>query len=429
MKFFFPDSHDLVDPSFDFETERRSSTRVRHQDDQYAHEVFEVPPYSGLLISKAIVDGTEKGAGKYTTAQRHRLLRLGVREFFRIGDRPLETIGDCGAFSYVKEHRPPFTVDDVLSFYEQCGVDYGVSIDHVILGFQADDSENSIDSETLDNYRERQTITLDLAKDFLGAMRKQSLPFIPVGVAQGWSPASYAQSTRKLQSMGYEYIGVGGLVPLKTEEILTVLRAINDVRRSSTRLHLFGVNRCEHLEDFEQYGVVSFDSTSPLLQAFKHDKENYYTRKHRYSAIRVPQVEGNMRLAGQIRAGNVNQENACRLEKACLKGLMDYDRNGRGLRNLLAILREYDLVHDGRKDRTDDYQRVLSDQPWKSCRCRVCRNLGVHVVIFRGAERNRRRGFHNLFVIHQQYHRDREVSNRDQRKTRSRLSRPKARNT
>jgi hypothetical protein len=29
----------------------------------------------------------------------------------------------------------------------------------------------------------------------------------------------------------------------------------------------------------------------------------------------------------------------------------------------------------------------------------VCRALGVHVVIFRGAERNRRRGFHNLFVL------------------------------
>jgi hypothetical protein len=409
MKFFFPDSHDLVDPSFDFQTERRSPTRVRHQGDQYAHEVFDEPPYSGLLISKAIVDGTEKGSGKYTTAQRLRLLRNGVREFFRIGERPLETIGDCGAFSYVKERTPPYSVDEVLSFYDQGRFDYGVSVDHIILGFQAaDDAPTAADAAALESYRERQSITLDLARDFLNSHRKQRLSFVPVGVAQGWSPASYADSTRKLQSMGYEYIGVGGLVPLKTEEILAVLHAINPVRRAKTKLHLFGVNRCEHLAEFERYGVVSFDSTSPLLQAFKHDRENYYTLQHKYSAIRVPQVEGNMRLASQIRSGKVDQDNARRLEKACLAGLSDYDSRGRGLASLIGLLREYDLIHDGRKDRTEDYRRVLTDHPWKTCRCRVCRDLGIHVVIFRGAERNRRRGFHNLFVVHQQFHQRRD---------------------
>lgn len=407
MKFFFPDSHDLVDPTFDFHTERRSPTRVRQQGDQYAHEVFDDPPYSGLLISKAIVDGTEKGAGKYTTAQRLRLLRNGAREFFRIGDRALETIGDCGAFSYVKERTPPYSVDEVLSFYEQCRVDYGVSVDHIILGFQADDSLNAIDAVTLESYRERQSTTLDLAREFIKSHRKQRLPFTPMGVAQGWSPASYAESTRKLQSIGYEYIGVGGLVPLKTDEIISVLRAIDKVRRASTKFHLFGVNRCEHLDDFESYGVASFDSTSPLLQAFKHDRDNYYTHHYKYSAIRVPQVEGNMRLSAQVRAGIVDQDNARRLEKACLVGLSEFDNHGRGLAGLLGLLREYDLVHDGRKDRTNDYERVLVDHPWKSCRCRVCRDLGIHVVIFRGAERNRRRGFHNLFVVHQQYHQHR----------------------
>ena len=85
MKFFFPDSQDLVDPSFDFEKESRSELRIRHQDDQYAHEVFSKPPYDGILVSKAIVDGTSEGSGRYTLAQRHRFYRVGVREFFRLG--------------------------------------------------------------------------------------------------------------------------------------------------------------------------------------------------------------------------------------------------------------------------------------------------------------------------------------------------------
>jgi len=32
----------------------------------------------------------------------------------------------------------------------------------------------------------------------------------------------------------------------------------------------------------------------------------------------------------------------------------------------------------------------------------ICRQLGIHIVLFRGAERNRRRGFHNLFVVYRE---------------------------
>ena len=82
---------------------------IRHQDDQYAHEVFSKPPYDGILVSKSIVDGTSEGSGRYTLAQRHRFYRVGVREFFRLGDSKLKTMGDCGAFSYIREPVPPVT--------------------------------------------------------------------------------------------------------------------------------------------------------------------------------------------------------------------------------------------------------------------------------------------------------------------------------
>jgi hypothetical protein len=121
MKFFFADSLDLVDPSFDFRAETRSPHRIRQQDDLYPHELFKTPPYDGLLVSKAIVDGTAGGAsGKYSMAQRQRLLRQGVRNFFRLGNGPLKTMGDCGAFTYVREEIPPYSVDEVISFYESC---------------------------------------------------------------------------------------------------------------------------------------------------------------------------------------------------------------------------------------------------------------------------------------------------------------------
>jgi hypothetical protein len=40
VDFFFPDSQDQIDPSFDFERELSSPDRVRQRDDRYAHEVI-----------------------------------------------------------------------------------------------------------------------------------------------------------------------------------------------------------------------------------------------------------------------------------------------------------------------------------------------------------------------------------------------------
>ena len=129
MRYYLPASQDLVDPPFNFDTERRSVSRQRQRDDQYAHEVFSTRAFDGYLVSKGIVDGFGAAGGRYTIAQRHRLLRAGVAEFFRLSSatwKPLPIMGDCGAFIYVKEDVPPYSVSDVLSFYLDCGFQYGI---------------------------------------------------------------------------------------------------------------------------------------------------------------------------------------------------------------------------------------------------------------------------------------------------------------
>src|SRR5882672_7410576 len=160
MKFFFPDSQDLVDPSFDFDRETRRANRVRHRDDQYAHEVFSTPAFDGLLVSKGIVDGFGSTGSRYTTAQRHRLLRVGVQEFFRTTNLDLPIIGDCGAFTYVREAVPPYTVDEVLEFYVECRFDFGISVDHVILAYQPKlDALETAEGAVRREFKGRQEIT------------------------------------------------------------------------------------------------------------------------------------------------------------------------------------------------------------------------------------------------------------------------------
>jgi hypothetical protein len=401
MKFFFPDARDVVDPSFDFRTEKRSDSRVLLRDDIYAHEVFEKPPFDGLLLSKAIVDGSATSSGKYSMAQRQRLLRVGAKEFFRIEKKDLLTMGDCGAFSYVREERPPYTVDEVIDFYTDCGFDLGLSVDHVILGYDEnfDSPLPGVDPVPPD-WTRRQEITLDLADSFFSVCRLRKSCFQPMGVAQGWSPGSYARAVKQLQRIGYSYIALGGLVPLKTHEILAILKEVAKVRSKGTGLHLLGVTRCEGLLEFKRHGVRSFDSTSPLRKAFKDDKDNYFTPKRTYTAIRVPQVDGNPKLMARIQAGQVDQRAARVLEQACLSALNSFDAGQGSIDEATRVLGQYQELCEGTQSLLEVYREVLRDKPWKDCPCDVCQKLGIHVILFRGAERNRRRGFHNIFTTY-----------------------------
>ncbi len=400
MKYFLPDSQDLVDPSFEFTRERRSPTRLRQRDDLYAHEIFADPAFDGILVSKGIVDGFDSTNGRYTLAQRHRLFRAGARDFFRLTKEKnhITIMGDCGAFTYLAEKTPPYSVDEVISFYLECGFDHGISVDHVILAFDKslDDEPKTVPPEL----RVRQRVTLDLAQDFLKRCRMDRLPFEPLGVAQGWSPNSYAHATAELQKMGYRYIAVGGMVPLKTHEILLSLSAIDAVRRPDTRLHLLGVTRTENLREFARMGVASFDSTSPLRQAFKDDRDNYYTPTRTYTAVRIPQVEGNRKLQKMISSGKVSQDRARELEKACLRTMQRLDDGQATVKEALDVLARYEEFCGVTDNHAEVYREVLTECPWKACLCEVCKSLGHHVILFRGAERNRRRGLHNVWVFY-----------------------------
>jgi hypothetical protein len=402
MKFFFPDSQDQIDPGFDLLTEERDPFRVRQRDDLYAHEILCPAPFDGLLVSKAIVDGNAGGgAGKYTSAQRHRLYSDGADNFFRLshGRTPLRIMGDCGAFSYVNKTYPPYTVDEVIDFYDGCGFDYGISVDHVI--FQYEPTVDRKDSRAVE-WERRQEITLELAADFKRQCRARHVGFAPVGVAQGWSPASYAYAVIELQRIGYRRIALGGMVPLKTPQIISCLKAVDDARDPDIQLHLLGISRCADVPTFASHGVTSFDSTSPFRQAFKDDRDNYYTPGRTYVAVRVPQVDGNAKLKARILSGEISQDQAIKLERAALDLVRRYDRDEVDVDTVLAALHDYSTLWDDQKDRTPQYRQTLVDRPWRQCPCALCQSAKIDILLFRGSERNKRRGFHNLYVFEQQ---------------------------
>jgi hypothetical protein len=394
VKFYFPDSQDMVSPTYDFHRDEYSPLRVRQRDDLYAHEVLADTPYDGILVSKAIVDGSISGAGKYSESQRARIYRLGVRKYFRLPDH-VETLGDNGAFNYIQEKVPPVTVEETLDFYEGCGFDAGVSVDHIIFGYESSAGLEAPNQE----WAERRLLTLRMAEDFFEAVGSRGARLTPVGAAQGWSPASYADSVRQLQAIGYERIALGGMVPLKTPQIIECLAVIADIREPATQLHLLGVTRVDSMGDFARFGVTSFDSTSAFRQAFMDDRRNFHTADADYVAIRVPQVEGNSVLKRNILAGVVSQKDAVAAERECLRRLRSYDAGSTPVARVLDVLAEYEHITKSKKTYLDAYQRTLEATPWKGCDCRLCGRHGIEIAIFRGTERNKRRGFHNLSVL------------------------------
>lgn len=352
-----------------------------------------------MLVSKAVVDGLGGGESKYTRAQRLRYFRNGMKHFFRLPEN-METMGDCGAFTYVNQDIPPYRVEEVIEFYETSRFNHGVSLDHIVFGYEKPGEVFS--GEVLAECRRRQDITLTLAQEFLNKSQKSC--FTPFGVAHGWSKTSYRQSVEALLAMGYKNITMGGMVPLKTAQILETLEEIKPLLKSDTHVHLLGIARPESFADFIKFGVTSIDSTTPLQQAFKDRKNNYHTPDGpAYTAVRVPQFDANPSLSRKIKSGVIDQDIARHLEKDAMNALFEYDKGALSLEKTLEVVLAYERLHSGEKEADKiraDYERTLGERPWKHCQCNICQAIGINVIIFRGAERNRRRGFHNIQVLY-----------------------------
>ena len=395
MKFIFADCQDFVDPGYDFEKDTYSKDRILQRTDKYPHEMFEKKPYNGMLVSRAILaDGVYKTSGAYSIMQSQRFKREGASKFLRYTDGPI--FGDSGAFSYVKLDKPPYDNAEMVDYYMQCGFTHAVAVDHIIFEydkrFDGDDTDFKVNEEMQKRYK----ITQDNAKEFIRITKEKNASFEPIGVAQAWSPKSMQDASKGLVEMGYTYIALGGLVPLDADQCEEIVAAVREVIPREIRIHLFGFAKAKQLHRFLKYDITSFDSTSPLIRAFKDNKHNFYSPKEYYTALRVPSSEGTAAMKRKISSGEISQELAKSMEKASLDAIRKYDKNEMSLEDALDKIISYEKLFKP-KIPENRYRETLKDQYWKTCQCEICKDVGVEVAIFRNSNRNRRRGFHNLW--------------------------------
>lgn len=419
MKFLFADSLDFVDPTYDFVADRHGSARVALHGDEFPHEFLDEVPYDGMLVSRGIV-GDGPVPGKYTDPQIMRFRREGARAFLRYDEGRFPgsmLMGDCGAFTYRAMATPPYGADDTAEFYADGRFTHGCSPDHIIFDFDPPTGERAI-TDVPDDVRARFEVTLQNATEFKAASARLGTGFTPMGVIQGWSAASMADAARAMVAMGYDYLALGGTVPLKIHQLRRALGAIRAAVPSSTRLHVLGFGKIENLADLEDFAVTSFDTTSPLVRAFKDAKKNYWMKGadgglSYFTAVRIPQATQNNRLKAKALEGKVNQEEIRSLESAALAGVRGMAAGDTDVEQALDAVMDYWSILNW-DDETSEakraaaharqravYARTLEARPWEGCDCRVCREGGVEALIFRSSNRNKRRGMHNLHVFHQ----------------------------
>ena len=386
LAYFIPDWDDQVDPDFDFTTETHSGGTGDWSNQVYAHQLFKEPNYDGILISKIVAEQSKKKA--------ERINRLGVHRHLRV-PRDFPIMGDCGAFGYINDYEPPFTTNEILDYYTRLDFDFGVSIDHFAIGEEAD-------------RKRRYELTIENARDFIVEHRRLGLKWAPIGAVQGWDEASFSKAAKQYAAMGYKYIAMGAMVRRRTPEILSIAEHVRKVVPADMRLHLFGVARLNAIADLARVGVNSADSASCLRKAWLGGSGNNYLAVdgQEYGAIRIPEAEKSFRAKRIVSEGRASLDEVKKLERACLDAVHEFDKGQRSVDQVLSTLHEYDqLITPERQDNREYLRRMLEAQPWKTCPCDICQATGIDVAIFRGNNRNRRRGFHNTYVFYQLFQR------------------------
>ena len=419
MKFIFADSMDHVDPRFNFLTDQYGANREAYWDDVFPHELLTKAPYDGVLLSRAMI-GEPNFPGKMNESLSMRFRRVGARAHLRLTAKEqleMPIFGDNGAFSYCDMPEPPYTAADTVEFYGQGQFTHGCAVDHII--FEFDKSVSGLNGGNAVS-KKRFEITLNLASEFFEESKKLDNTFTPIGVIQGWSPDSLAHAARELVKIGYRYLAIGGMVPLTATDTHIAVTAVTDAIKQwpGIKVHLLGFAKADNLHEFVKYKqVASFDTTSPLLKAFKDSVKNYYLPNDDgsidyYTAIRIPQAISNNKLKTHAKTGLYKQEHLLEMESAALSSLRMYAAGQETLENTLNAVMEYTkpLHNTPTADETqllkhlskleEKYIKTLKRRPWEDCNCDVCNAIGVEGIIFRGSNRNKRRGIHNLNVYH-----------------------------
>lgn len=395
LTYFLPDWDDLLDPNFDFDRDQFSAPLRANRGDAHCHKLMQPTAMcDGILVSLAQRQATKGPLRKLEGTEKKALTPVDLRQFFGLLDDQY-LFGDCGAFSYVNEAEPAISTEQAVALYELYNFNMGASVDHIPIK-TLPESERQRRVET----------TVQNADAFIKRCKERGRIFVPVGTVQGTSPKQYARNVARYCDMGYRHLAIGGLVPLTDAAIAEIAEVVANAAKAQRErpwLHLFGIYRPKLQAKFQELGIDSFDSASYFRKAWLRSDQNYLGVDGTwYTAIRV-RMTSDPRTRKLFAQAGVDIAEAEKQEQRALRLLAQYEQGHAGIDETLEGVLEYDY----RLQRTSDaksmrerYRRTLEAKPWQDCDCPFCHHLGIQILIFRGGNRNRRRGAHNTVHLY-----------------------------
>lgn len=402
--YFLPDWDDFVDAEFDFDMDKFSeSDRSKRNEKHCLQLVAPARLADGILVSLAQSSGGKGLLRALEAKSASSLAPTPVKAHFGLADDQW-AFGDCGAFSYVNEDAPTVSVEQAVATYERYGFDLGASVDHIPVPEIVRDGKRRRLSK--DEQAARVKLTKANADAFMREWRAREYRFTPVGVVQALTPDGYVQMVAAYAEMGYSRVALGGLVPKSDDDILAIVKAVDKSMKGNPHrpwMHLMGVYRPKLQNAFRELGVDSFDSATYFRKAWLRSDQNYLGADGTwYAAIRVPPSH-DPRTAKRLECSGVSANEVARLEKAALAALRAFRERRLSVDRTLATLMEYDglLIREEAEEKSMEtaYRRTLEARPWERCDCEICRDAGIHVLVFRGLNRNKRRGAHNTHML------------------------------
>lgn len=402
--YFLPDWDDFLDVDYDFAKDKFSSPIRSTRNEE--HSIAMMRPQrlcDGVLVSLAQNLGTKGLLKRVDKISSDALAPRSVRAHFKL-EANQWAFGDCGAFSYVNELKPTISVEQAVALYDLHEFDFGASVDHIPIPEIQRDGKKHILTEG--ERRQRVRLTRRNAERFITAHREAGANFVPVGVIQGVDAKDFGPQLGEYIEMGYSHVALGGLVPRSDAEVLEIVQVVNKrIRqlRQTPWVHLLGVFRPALQERFRELGINSFDSATYFRKAWLRSGQNYLgTDGKWYAAIRVPPTT-DPRTMIRLKESGVSERRLKNLEHNALSALNAYDIDATSLTKCLSTILAYDSLlarsESEGNDVAEAYRKTLEAKPWRTCNCQVCRSIGINVVIFRGLNRNKRRGAHNTLQL------------------------------
>ena len=404
-RYFLPDWDDVLDPAFDFEADAFSAPTRSQRDDEHCALLAKPQRLSdGMLLSLAQCE-IQKGLLKRPQGTGiDSLAPPPIREHFGLEDDQY-LFGDCGAFSYVDSEEPILSVDRAVALYESYGFDFGAAVDHIPM--EKIVRQGEVHELSKSERLKRIEITKTNAADFIASVQRRKAKFLPVAILHGLDPEGYSGLVQYYFDLGYRHMAIGGLVPRSDAQVAAIATAVmNRVDNLSERpwVHLFGIYRPKLQQLFRSIRVDSFDSATYFRKAWLRSDQNYLGADGEwYAAIRVPMTTDGRTLR-KLERSEADIEQLRGEESAVLSLLSKYGRQEANIDEVLDAILGYDS-HLARNSETGSmrakYRRTLEKRPWEACDCNFCVDIGIHMLIFRGANRNRRRGAHNTLRLYQ----------------------------